>query len=512
MKILQNESKQTGELYRTLVSSSPTAVYIAQEGKLVFVNPRFQSYINFPEDELLGVNPLDFVHPEDREQVRGNAVAMLKGTRSSPYEFRIMPRNRPIIWAVGTVSSVPYNGKRATLGNFIDITDRKEIEEALRESEEKYRSLFEEANDAIFLVDADTGFILDANREAELLLACPKNEIIGMHQSRWYPPDNFDYYTDKFRSNVEVGHKADFEADVIRNNGVAVQVHISTSVIQLQGKKVIQGIFRDITERKQMEQRLRELYQEERKLRQKVETEMARRVDFTRILVHELKTPLTPVLASSELLVTQLQDEPLLSLAKNINRGAANLNTRIDELLDLARGELGMLRLKPERLEPLPLLHGVVDDMSLVAKSRGLSLVLNVPPSLPPVWGDASRLRQVILNLLSNAAKFTPKGGHITLKAKGKDGFLIVEVQDTGPGIAEEEHQRLFEPYHRLESDRDSTTGLGLGLALCRTLVELHGGHIWVESRIGEGSTFGFSVPLEAANQQAKGTEAGGQS
>jgi len=108
-----------------------------------------------------------------------------------------------------------------------------------------------------------------------------------------------------------------------------------------------------------------------------------------------------------------------------------------------------------------------------------------------------------VLNLLNNAFKFTPAGGKITLRAKQEDGNLVVEVKDTGPGIAEEDQQRIFEPYQRKESDRERLSGLGLGLALCKTLVELHRGRIWIKSRAGRGSTFGFSLPLEGPKSAA---------
>lgn len=253
-------------------------------------------------------------------------------------------------------------------------------------------------------------------------------------------------------------------------------------------------------ERIEAEKKLQEAYEKEAKLRQELEAQMKTRVEFTRALVHELKTPLTPVLSSSELLVAELHEGPFLSLAKNINRGACALNDRIDELLDLARGEIGMLHLKLKPVDPLPLVCTVADDMASMTLSYGQSLLLELPPSLPLVRADESRLRQVVLNLLSNACKFTPKGGKITLTAREEDNYLIVEVQDTGPGLTEEEQQRLFQPYHRLESDRERFSGLGLGLALCKTLVQLHGGQIWVKSQKGKGSTFSFSVPLEAAS------------
>ncbi|MEE8471210.1 MAG: ATP-binding protein, partial [Dehalococcoidia bacterium] len=257
----------------------------------------------------------------------------------------------------------------------------------------------------------------------------------------------------------------------------------------------------EINERKEMEAKLQELYEQERDLRQQLETEISKRVEFTRVLAHELKTALTPVLVSSQMLASKIEEEPLRSMAGNINRSACNLNSRIDELLDLAKGEIGMLELKLEQVDLLQLLREVADTMSSVPSSRGQSLIVDLPSSLPPVQADNTRLRQVVANLLTNAMKFTPKGGRIALRARQKDAAVVVEVQDTGRGISKSDQERLFKPYHRVESDRERFSGLGLGLSLCKTLVELHGGEIWVSSYTGKGSTFGFSLPLEDGGQ-----------
>jgi signal transduction histidine kinase len=254
------------------------------------------------------------------------------------------------------------------------------------------------------------------------------------------------------------------------------------------------------SERIRTERKLRKVYEKELKLRCDLQVEMERRVEFTRALVHELKTPLTPVLASSELLTEELRQEPFLSLAKNINRGALSLNEKIDELLDLARGELGMLRLKPKQINPLPLLRSIANDLSSLVSSQGQSFILDLPRSLPLVTADENRLCQVVMNLLNNACKFTPEGGRITLRAKGEDARLVIEVEDTGPGIPREEQQLIFEPYYLARTGQVYSGGLGLGLPLCKTLVELHGGQIWVISQENKGSIFGFSLPLQASD------------
>jgi PAS domain S-box-containing protein len=276
------------------------------------------------------------------------------------------------------------------------------------------------------------------------------------------------------------------------------------SSIQYHGKRAVLGHSMDITERELAQEKLEEAYEKERRTRQELETEVQRRVEFTRALVHELKTPLTPIMSSSELLVSGLTEEPWLSVAKNIQRGAANLNRRIDELLDLARGEIGMLHLRPLRVNILNLLRNIADEMSVVASSSGQILKSELPDSLSTVWGDEDRLRQVVLNLLINASKFTPEGGTIILRARQANGFIIVEVQDTGRGISEEEQNRLFIAYHRQISDLEHLSGLGLGLALSKNLVELHGGKIWVKSQEGKGSTFSFSIPVAPPGEGAE--------
>jgi signal transduction histidine kinase len=254
----------------------------------------------------------------------------------------------------------------------------------------------------------------------------------------------------------------------------------------------------------QSEGELRELYNEERTLRQTLEDEINKRIEFTRALVHELKTPVTPVMASSELLLQKLKDEPLYGLAQNINQGANNLNQRIDELLDLARGEVGTLRLNPESMDPKQLLQRIVDEETPVAMRNGQTLAAELPDSLPVIVADEERFQQIVLNLLNNAVKFTPTGGKITLRARAEDNNLTVEVQDTGVGIPEDEQEALFEPYRSIRSDQERLSGLGLGLSLSKRLVELHGGQIWVKSKKGKGSTFGFSIPLVAREKEEK--------
>ena len=294
------------------------------------------------------------------------------------------------------------------------------------------------------------------------------------------------------------------ESVALRKDGSIFDAYLLSSVVRSDGDKPICLMMSsiDITERKKTEETLQELYKQERDLRQRREAEIERRVEFTRALTHELKTPLTSVLASSELLVSELQDETPLRLAKSINRSASNLNNRIDELLDLTKSEIGMLQLKLEPVDLLKLVREVVDELASIASSNRQFLILEIPPDLSLVRADIIRLEQIITNLLGNAIKFTPEGGKITLRVREEETSVLIEVEDTGPGISEEEQRQLFEPYRRLETDKGRLSGLGLGLSLCKTLVELHGGQIWVASQLGKGSKFTLSLPLDRYTHQ----------
>jgi two-component system aerobic respiration control sensor histidine kinase ArcB len=331
------------------------------------------------------------------------------------------------------------------------------------------------------------------------------DELIGTESRNLVLPEDREMVRENAVKMLKGERIEPYKYRIVVSSGQVRWMLEGVTSVNYRGKRAALGHAMDITELEQAQEKLEEAYEKERQLREQLQTEVQWRIEFTRALVHELKTPLTPVLSSSELLYSELREEPWMSIAENIHRGATNLSRRIDELLDLARVEIGTLRLNQDALDVLPLLQGVGNDMAVVTKAAGQSLTLELPSSLPWVWADEERLRQVVLNLLINASKFTQEGGKITLRARKQSGSLVVEVEDNGPGIPKEDQGRLFLPYHRRLDDREHLSGLGLGLALCKNIVELHGGEIWVNSEVGKGSTFGFSIPLATASQKRGG-------
>jgi len=246
--------RESEELTRGMLESAATGIYIVQGGKFQYVSPLFEEISGYTSEELIGTYSLGYVHSEDREAARERAIANLKGESSSPYEFRFIRKDGRSVWVLEKVASIQYKGERATVASFMDITGRKQVEEALRESEEKYRHLFQDLTDAAFLADAETGLILETNVQGEALLGKSRHEVVGMHQAQLHPPGKADEYRRRFAEHIEKGRRADYDGEIIKKDGTMVPVRISASTLTMRGQRFILGLFRDITERKQAEE------------------------------------------------------------------------------------------------------------------------------------------------------------------------------------------------------------------------------------------------------------------
>lgn len=396
------------------------------------------------------------------------------------------------------------NGMLATL---------EEAGREIRESEQRYRLLAENVTDVICTLDTDLRFTY-VSPSVINFTGYTAEEITGRKLEEFLGPTILDGAKQAFAEEAAMGNipqkgassPKSFEFEAKRKDGSAIWIEARIAAIRdPQGETSrFVGALRNITERRRAADELKLQYKHEKDLRQQLEEEIQKRVEFTRALIHELRTPITPVLAATELLLDEIKDERSLRLVQSIDRSASNLNRRIDELIDLIRGETDMLRLNLTSVDVVSLLRDISHDVMPVALRDGYSLIVDLPSSNPVVSADKDRLQQVVMNLLNNAFKFTPAGGEITLKAREEGANLIVEVQDNGPGISKADQKRLFIPYHQRVEDRERLGGLGLGLAISKTLVELHGGRIWVKSEKGKGSTFGFSLPLETATRKKK--------
>jgi signal transduction histidine kinase len=227
-----------------------------------------------------------------------------------------------------------------------------------------------------------------------------------------------------------------------------------------------------------------------------LENQIQQRIEFTRALVHELKTPLTSAINSSEALIDQSNSDIMKRLSRNIYVSAIKLNKRINELLDLSKIEVGTLNVNCRPMDLITLIKEMSYNMLLEATKKEQTLKIELPDELPMIMADEERLEQVISNLLNNALKYNKRNGEILLKVSSDNDNVIIEVTDEGLGIEKDNLAKIFEPYIRLGIDKDRFSGLGIGLALTKNLVELQDGKIWVTSKVGEGSSFFVSFPI----------------
>ena len=242
------------------------------------------------------------------------------------------------------------------------------------------------------------------------------------------------------------------------------------------------------------------LYDLERTARSELQKQDEQKTEFLHGVAHELKTPLTAIISSSELLSegSSIASGLRQKLIHNIRQSAESMNRRVAELLDLATMQIGELKIEPEPLEMTHIITEVASQLRVLFKSKKQTLTLEMPDSLPKVKADRGKLEQVLFNLLSNANKFSPTGKNVILRAKQADGKIIVEIEDSAPAVTEDDKRRLFDPYYRGDDPekRERFAGLGLGLSISRKLVELHQGDIWVENKPTKGNIFAFSLPV----------------
>ena len=523
--------------YKALVDLGTTvgeAIIVLQdikerEGVHIFVSQEWSRITGYSQDELLKMSFFDLVSPmyrpaslaRHRRKMAGESIPGL-------FQFSVIRKNGTEIPVELTSASTDFRGSRVDVAYIRDISERIAMGNALNESESLYRTIFEAAGTAVTIVDKK-GFMTLINKEWERLFGYSKQESEGCKTfAELIHPDDVERMQSYFylRPINPDAVPETYEARLIAKTGNVISALCTAQMIPGSSNRVISAL--NITTRKQSEDELRaykevlertvntralqleqanhklqdlnlslkSLYESEQNTRKALEEQARQRTEFTRALVHEIKTPLTALMAASELLNAGCSQEQANSLAKHIFEGSLELNARTDELFDLARGEMGILKIKPTRVDMVSLFNEVAETVAPEARLKGQRFMLDIEPSLPVAMVDETRIKQVTLNILNNAVKFTQEGGTIIFSAKMDKSELLVEIKDTGPGITEEEKQWIFEPYHRSSRDADRVSGLGLGLSIAKTLITLHNGCIWVESQPGNGSSFYFSLPI----------------
>ena len=402
----------------------------------------------------------------------------------------------------------PGNNSELILLAIEDITDRKRAEIAMKDSEVQYRRLFETAQDAILILDARTGKITDANPFIEQLLGYSHAEFVG--RQLW----EIGLFSDKsaneaaFRRLQEEGYIRFEHLPLETKSGQPVEVEFVSNVYEVDHHLVIQCNIRDISQRTLLE---RQTHDQAAEL-----SDLHRRKDeFLAMLSHELRNPLAPILNAALLLrlhsnrdrLQGVENPILQQSAIIIERQVGQLVRIVDELLEVSRITTGRIQLQQERIAMGVVVENAVETARPLINQRKHELTLSLPPQLIWLNADAARLEQVVVNLLSNACKYTEPGGHIWVSLQQEGAEAVLRVRDTGSGIAPDVLPRIFDLFAQADQSLDrSQGGLGIGLALVERLVEMHGGRVSAVSNVGKGSEFTVRLPVVAPPESQTAT------
>lgn len=496
--------REQGQLLSaTLEHMAEGVTVIDRDGRLRMANSRFFEVFDLPPEIATQQQPLKAIllHLAQRGEFGGgepdaSAAAMLERLRAG--RTGAIEHRRPS-GEIIELKANPMPGG-ATVTMFADVTRARADEFAIRRSAAEKSAMLASALDCVVVVD-DTGTIQEFNLAAERTFGWTSAEIVGRNLAETIVPVSLrQAHVDGLARYLRTGHgnvvNRRIEIVGLRRDGEEFPCEIAITPVKFGDRQIFTAYLRDISERKRVEAELRTA-------KEGAEQASRAKSEFVAVVSHEIRTPMNAVIGLSNLLLDTRLDEEQRRFAEGVSESAGRLLRLIGEVLDFSRLEAGHIEIDAAPFDLRRMLGSLTDTVKVLVGAKPIELVIDIAPDLPRfVSGDASRLHQVLLNLLGNAAKFTSLG-RIALSAFYADRVrdrISLRVQDTGPGIDATTQLRLFKPFEQGHPGiGQHYGGTGLGLAISRQLVERMGGTIGVESEPGAGATFTVTVPLAPA-------------
>ncbi|MEI6890013.1 MAG: PAS domain S-box protein [Bacteroidales bacterium] len=492
----EEASRVSEERYCTLFENVQDVFYRCNLAGIIHdISPSIKHFSDFDRNELIGTNVFNlYFNPVDRDALLS---ALMKNGQVRDYEVKLKTKNGDIRFASLNASLMfDANGKPGYIdGSLRDNTERSKSEVALRESELRFRTLFDQANEGLILLTMD-GRISEVNKSFAEMHGYTVDELrnTSINDLDVLNEDAFDGRAEVMR-RINAGEVVRFEVEHYHKDGHTFILSDTASLITIGNQKFYLAFHQDITERKKAEEEIR-LQKEE------LHFLNAEKDKFFSIIAHELRGPFNGFLGFTNMLVDELDTLTLKEIQKiavSMRNSATNLFSLLENLLEWSRLQRGITTFVPTTFNLNHLVAETLRPVKDSANKKGITISIDIPIDLE-VFADEYMLGSILRNLASNAVKFTVKGGSVTIAAIRMPGNSVeITVSDTGIGMNGEIVDSLFRP--DLQTSRKGTDGepsTGLGLIICKEFIEKHGGKLQVESEEGKGSVFSFTLPANS--------------
>src|SRR5262247_3126989 len=490
-KHAEQRLRESEERFRTLADSSPVPIWVTDAtGGVEFLNAAYCDFFGVTVEDVRGPKWTMLLHPDDADPYVGAYYEALRERKPFRGEARV--RRGDGEWRWVDTRGVPRFSEGGEflghVGSCPDVTEMKIAQQALRESEEQFRTSFELAAVGQAQVNPTTGRFERINRKFCEIVGYSEEELLNMTPADITHPEDRQAYVDIYPRFLR-GEIEEFviEKRYVRKDRKIVWVSVAAKLIRDSDGRPLRtiGVFQDITERKRAEEELKQADQ--------------RKDEFIATLAHELRNPLAPIRNAVEMLALCQSSDPDFEWSRNvIDQQVKHLACLVDDLIDVSRITRNRLVIKKERVALSNVINSALDATRSLIDQRGHLLTVALPTEPVYLNADPVRLTQIFMNLINNAAKYTHEGGQIRIDAERENNIVTVRVADNGIGISNEELSHLFDMFYQVDRSYDQAHGgLGIGLTLVKRLVEMHGGTVEAKSAgVGQGSEFVVSLPV----------------